>query len=216
MSAEANSGLCACGCGGYTARLKHDDKARGLNAGDYSRFIHGHHHYLKRKERADWGKQYKRLKWREEIRKELAKMAIAYPKTTVERMADAVDAPVNSASRILNTARNSCFCLYGEVPEIRIRVPAPAPYERPDIANEFDTEIPFLVNSRRFVAMDEESDDEKTLHERLSCEHLQPDEYLMIKEELVEQGRHEAMMEKFRAKDAACLTYQPFAAQAPA
>lgn len=66
-------GLCECGCGQRTTRLKHDDKARGLKAGDYSRFVHGHWHVALRRLIPSWGRQSQRKHQLEELRRDALK-----------------------------------------------------------------------------------------------------------------------------------------------
>lgn len=154
------TGACECGCGATTTQLVYDDKVRGLKAGTYCRFIAGHHHNIKRRENPEYGKQSQRQKLRNKTRDKLVKAAIqSNGKCTVEELKRTV-APefrMEGVSRMLNYGREMArWGLYEQFPNILVRrvEPIRPRYERPDIPNEFETEIPLLVNQRNATCLD--------------------------------------------------------------
>lgn len=70
-------------------------------------------------------------------------------------------------------------------------LPQPAPYERPDIPDEFETEIPLLLNKWNAVPLDHSGvDREDGNHSFFASDWMTPLEILMMKEEM-ESIEHE-------------------------
>lgn len=64
-------------------------------------------------------------------------------------------------------------------------LPQPAPYERPDIPDEFETEIPLLLSKWNAVPLDvSNSDREDGNHSFIASDCMTPLEALMLKEEI--------------------------------
>lgn len=198
----AGSGLCECGCGGRTTLLANDDNARGLKAGDYSRFIFGHWHDLKRTVNPNYGAGFKRIKQREIIRAKLVEAAISGPVTIWDlKRSIAPQLRPEGISRMLNYARDmSAFGLYPVVPNIivRTKLQIRPQYERPEIPNEQETEIPLLVKKRFMLALDGTPfESSESYHSFLNTGVASPLDLLIEKEELPEKLQHAHEAERF-------------------
>ena len=67
-------------------------------------------------------------------------------------------------------------------------LPAPPPYERPEIPNERETEIPLLTAMRQAVALDAPAPGrDESNYQFVSSGSMSPDEILMMKEEMETQ-----------------------------
>lgn len=201
LKIEIRAGICACGCGHKTTQLKNDDKARGLKKGDYSKFIQGHWHNVKRGENAQWGNQYRRIKQRDAARRELAKVAIENPRMSVETLHQQVakEFRLEGVSRLLNFARQCQF--YGIIPSLNTRknIQRVDQYERKEIDYEKETELPMLTWQRFILSLDEDVEETNSRHETIPGRFLSPLELLIEKEENVERER-EAMISKYAAR----------------
>lgn len=183
-------GLCECGCGQYTTATAQNDVARGLKRGEYSRFIKGHWHNLKRKENPRWGSQYQRLRQRDDVRQKLVQRLRqnGSPLTLEElRREFGYEFRMEGLSRMLNYARSlSKFGLFPKVPDtiVRYKHQVKPPYERPEIPYEQETEITLLTNQRFFTSLDDTPfEGSCTLHEIVRSNTATPLDMLIEKEE---------------------------------
>lgn len=208
--------LCACGCGKFTSPTKREDKARGLQAGDYSTFVHGHYHVWKRQQNPEWGKQATRQRERENARKVLVE-AIQQDDDITTATQLAALAPrfrIEGIQRMINLARE--YGTWGSVREIIVRAPVKRvdPYERKEIEYEHETELPFLVLMRHISALDEPNEEGNDLHERIASHTKDPCALLMEKEEMEsEDATWDRKMEtwyEFAETRQTLLTFQPF------
>lgn len=193
-----NIGFCQCGCGERTTRTLHDDRARGLKAGDYSRFIKGHWHNAQRARNPNYGAQYQRL-----VRRDAIRVIAAREASNVKSLAElrervgASDFRIEGLSRLLSIARDFNWNEQ-DIPELPaiIRKPVPPPYERQIIPYEFETEIPLLTNSARFMSLDEPTEDGRTAHSWLRHSNdLTPLDILIEKEEEAEHAANKLISE---------------------
>jgi len=75
--------------------------------------------------------------------------------------------------------------VFRDVGSLNIYIPSRPRYERPDIANERETEIPLLVNRRSVASLDATVfDGGNSRHEIIACDNMTPLEALMMKEEI--------------------------------
>lgn len=103
--------------------------------------------------------------------------------------------------------------LYGETKEIKKRSKSCPLYERPDIPNEFETEIPLLNYLRYFCSLDEPGlDGESSMYERIDSHHKTPLEILIEKEEYdSDEAALARKIEQHRSLDYdGTLTFKPF------
>lgn len=69
--------LCACGCGQETEQILHDDRARGMKAGDFNRYIHGHYWVAQTRERQRESRGYESQPMRERKRRAIGEEMVA-------------------------------------------------------------------------------------------------------------------------------------------
>lgn len=196
--------------------MKHEDKARGLQAGDYSTFVHGHYHVWKRKQNPEWGKQATRQREREAARKVLVEAIQENDDlTTATQLAKlAPSFRIEGIQRMINLARD--YGTWGRVREIIVRTPARVvpQYERPEISYEADTELPFLVLMRHISALDAPDENGNDMHGSTPSHSKTPCEILMEKEDQQEDDaawdRKMRHYYEFSESRHAPMTYQPF------
>jgi hypothetical protein len=192
------SGLCLCGCGQKTTIQKYDNKQQGIRAGCHRCFCHGHFQAVLKLLDPKWGRQFQRQELREIKRGLLVKTILSTNGlTSLEeiRRAVAPEFELEGCSRMVNSAREWGYVVgerkqliwLPEIPRIIVRYPRQTrpPYERPDIPNERETEIPLLTKSRFIKSLDESfGDDDRTGYYFIPSNTLTPLELLLLKEDI--------------------------------